>query len=155
MIIEKLKIFEESKLGNLYRKIINLLEGKASDILMLFIRIWMARVFWISGLTKISSFENTIMLFQYEYKVPIIAPVAAAFLSTLFELACPVLITLGIMSRLASIPLIMMTLVIQFTYLNHIQHLYWILLLLCILCFGAGKISVDYFIRTNVDKPKE
>lgn len=107
------------------------------------IRLWMAQIFFAAGLTKIDNFENTILLFQYEYMVPLLPPAWAAFLATLFELVCPVLIALGLFTRLAVIPLIAMTLVIQFTYLDHIDHLYWIILLGMIGLKGPGAISLD------------
>ena len=84
----------------------------------------MARVFWYSGLTKISSFDSTIYLFEYEYKVPVIPPEIAAYLATITELSMPVFLILGLFSRLACLPLIAMTLVIQFTYLELVEHLY-------------------------------
>ena len=40
-----------------------------------------------------------------------------------------------------------MALVIQFTYLNREEHIYWMLLLGILICQGAGKLSVDYLIK--------
>ena len=44
------------------------------------VRLGLAWIFWKSGLTKIQSWESTVMLFQYEYKVPLLSPEIAAFL---------------------------------------------------------------------------
>lgn len=110
------------------------------------VRIFVAMVFWDSGLVKISDFDTTIALFQDEYKVPIIPPFIAAIFSTFFELTCSVLIIIGLCTRLAAIPLLVMTAVIQFTYMQHIEHIYWAIVLTGLILTGAGKISVDYFI---------
>lgn len=111
---------------------------------MLFIRLWMAQIFFSAGLTKIESFENTVLLFEYEYMVPMLPPALAAFLATFFEILCPILIAAGLFTRLATVPLIAMTLVIQFTYLDHIDHLYWIILLGMIALRGPGVLSLDW-----------
>jgi len=87
-----------------------------------------------------------LVLFQYEYMVPVLPPEAAAFLATLFELACPVLIALGLFTRLSVLPLVAMTLVIQFTYLDHIDHLYWLIVLGMIGLKGPGVISLDWLL---------
>jgi putative oxidoreductase len=115
-----------------------------NPIILLLFRLWMAHVFWVSGILKIEDFDNTIALFRDEYQVPIIPPGIAAVLGTIFELSCPILLTLGLATRAATLPLLAMTAVIQFTYDQNIQHAYWAMLLAAILCFGAGKISVDY-----------
>jgi putative oxidoreductase len=64
-------------------------------------------------------------------------PIAlAAGSATAFEMLMPPLLVLGLFARPAALPLIAMTMVIQFTYLDHVDHLYWILLLGLILTFG-------------------
>jgi putative oxidoreductase len=116
------------------------------SLLILFIRIWMARIFWYSGLTKIGSWQTTLYLFKYEYKVPIIPAEIAALLATTTELTMPFFLVLGFMTRLAAIPMLCMTGVIQFTYLNSPEHLYWAVMLATIIFYGSGKYSIDYWI---------
>src|SRR4030065_2158685 len=65
----------------------------------LVIRVWVAKVFWDSGLTKIASWESTVALFTYEYHVPLLSPELAAFLGTAVELSTPVLWVLGLGTR--------------------------------------------------------
>ena len=64
-------------------------------VLALGLRLWMAQVFFSSGLTKIASWENTVFLFEFEYQVPVLPPVLAAGFATAFELAMPVLLVAG------------------------------------------------------------
>lgn len=117
-----------------------------SPIMMLIVRLWMAQVFWVSGVLKISDWDNTIYLFTNEFPVPFMPPLLAAISGTFFELICPVLLVLGLGARLATLPLIAMTAVINFTYSHALEHYYWAMLLGMILFYGPGKISVDYWL---------
>lgn len=119
------------------------LEHYGWPLLLLGIRLWMAHVFWRSGSIKLKHWEATLSLFRFEYKVPLINPDLAAYLATTTELACPILLIIGFMSRLATIPLLVMTGIIQLTYLSHHDHVYWSLLLGVILLKGAGSFSLD------------
>lgn len=112
----------------------------------LFIRLWMAEIFWRSGLTKIASWDTTVLLFAEEYGVPLLPPELAAALATAIELGAPVLLVLGLGTRLASVPLIVMTAVIQFTYLDRLEHWYWAMLLGQLLLRGPGFLSLDHWL---------
>ncbi len=56
---------------------------------------------------------------------------------------------LGLGARLATLPMLAMVAVIQFTYDNNMEHFYWAMLLATILCFGPGKLALDHFIRAR------
>jgi len=123
------------------------LSNSLTPVMLLILRLWIAHVFWVSGILKLEDFDNTIALFREEYQVPLLPPVFAAIMGTIFEISCPILLTLGLSTRLATLPLLAMTAVIQFTYDQNIQHAYWAMLLGTILCLGAGKFSLDYRIE--------
>jgi len=118
----------------------------------LFVRLWIAKVFFWSGLTKIADWENALFLFEMEYEVPILPVPVATFLATLFELVCPILLAVGLATRFAALPLLAMALVIQFVLgatkpgFDHIQHYYWMILLVLIVLRGAGPLSIDRLI---------
>jgi len=116
----------------------------------LFLRYWIGSIFLASGLTKLDDYAATRFLFEQEYRVPILSPGLAAAMSTFFELACPVLLVAGLATRLAALPLIAMTLVIQFSYQAHIDHFYWLLLLGLIVLRGPGKLSLDHPLRSKL-----
>jgi DoxX len=82
-------------------------------ILQLLFRISIAAVFWNSGLTKLASWQTTVVLFRDEYKVPMLPPELAATLAASVELTCPVLLVLGLATRLATLPMLGMTFVIE------------------------------------------
>jgi putative oxidoreductase len=141
-----------SKIIDLYMSMVNILEKIGLPLILLVVRLWMAKIFWYSGLTKISSWQSTIYLFKEMYKVPVIPPEIAAYIATAFELSCPILLFLGFATRFATLPMLAMTAVIQFTYLDLIDHRYWAMLLLVILCYGPGTLSLDHFIKKKVFK---
>lgn len=138
-------------LSHLLFLVIHFLETFCAPVLQLIIRLWMANIFWNAGVVKISDWQTTLALFQQEYKVPFIQPDVAAYLAAMTELTCPVLLVLGIATRIATIPMMLMILVIQFTYLNSDEHLYWLMLLGTLLCFGPGRLSFDYLLKRRND----
>lgn len=130
---------------NSYARLLQYLNS-LSPVMMLTLRLWMAHVFWVSGVLKISDWDNTLTLFTYEFPVPFLPPLLAAIFGTAFELICPVLLILGLATRLATLPLIIMTAVINFTYQEATEHYYWAMLLGVILFYGPGKLSVDHLV---------
>lgn len=141
------------KVIELYSRIMGFIENYLEPILLFYIRFWVAKIFWYSGLTKINSWNSTIYLFKEEYKVPFFSPEIAAYISTAAELACPILLFFGVFTRITAIPLLIITAMIQFTYLDLKEHTYWAFLLFVILIIGPGKISIDYLVkRKNIFK---
>lgn len=120
--------------------------AKGEAPMLLIVRLWMAQVFFVSGWLKIMDWETTLALFTYEHPVPLLPPAAAAVTGTAFELLCPVALTLGLLARAATLPLLAMTAVINFTYMDNVQHYYWAMLLGVILFAGPGKWSADYWL---------
>ena len=132
--------------NNLYSKYLNFLDKYTKDILLLALRIFIALVFFRSGIAKIANLEITLLLFEYEYAVPIISPVLAAYSATFFELTCGALLMAGLLTRLAALPLLIMTLVIQFAVFDNPEHFYFLALLATVAVYGGGKISADYIL---------
>lgn len=117
-----------------------------TNIAVLLIRFWVAKIFLFAGLTKIDNWDSTLMLFEYEYAVPFIPVAMAAFLATFFELVMPILLFAGLFTRLATVPLLVITAVIEFTYGSFPEHVYWALLLGLLVTFGAGRYSADHYV---------
>ena len=114
-------------------------------LLQLVFRFSIASVFWKSGQSKIASWDTTILLFTNEYHVPVLSPQVAAAVAATFELGCSTLIFFGLLTRLATLPLLGMVVVIQtFVYPeNWVEHLTWATMLLFLLTRGPGAISLD------------
>lgn len=114
---------------------------------LLAVRLWMAKVFFMSGLVKIKSWDSTIALFTDEYKVPVLPPEIAAYMATAAELSLPVLLVLGFMTPLAALGLFVMTMVIElFIYPGTTDHYHWMLLLGILITHGSGKFGADYWL---------
>jgi len=114
-------------------------------------RFAVADVFWRSGQTKVSGFsirEETFFLFREEYKVPLLPPDVAAYLSTIGEHVFPVLLFFGLASRLSALALFGMTMVIQLFVVpsGWPEHVLWLSLLLLIIARGPGSISLDQLV---------
>lgn len=97
--------------------------------------------------------ENTALLFENEYKVPLLSPEFAAQASILGETILPFMLIFGIGTRFGALGLLGMTLVIQTVYPNlFYDHMVWAVALVSILLLGPGKISVDSFINSKLQK---
>ncbi len=128
--------------------------GDASRTLaLLFARIAIAHVFWASGRTKVEGLhlrEGVVDLFRDEYALPLIPPEVAAPLAAVAEHVFPVLLVLGLFSRLSALGLAVMTLVIQlFVYPDAwwTHHALWLAILLVIATVGPGQVSLDALLR--------
>ena len=115
-------------------------------------RFWIAKIFWYPSLTKIGSWRSTIYLFKYEYAVPIIPAELAAILATAKKYPLLFLLVIGLMMRLAGLPVLCVIAIIQFTHLDLIDHLYWVLLLSTIIFYGTDGYSLDCLMRCKTKK---
>ena len=117
-------------------------------------RLWLANVFWKSGMTKITSWDSTLSLFNYVYTVPVLPPELAAVLSTAVELGGAALLAIGLAGRFGTAALFILNIVAVVSYpdlsvVGLKDHFYWGLLLAIFLVRGPGKLSVDYWIRSR------
>jgi putative oxidoreductase len=111
-------------------------------------RLFIAKVFFLSGLTKLRDWDTTLALFADEYHVPVLSPTLAAVLGTGAELLLPVLLVLGLGGRVAALGLFVLNAVAVIS-LGEVaeaalqQHAFWGSLLLALLLWGPGRWSVD------------
>lgn len=123
------------------------------SFLCLVARIGIASIFFMSGRTKVEGLltitPSTYDLFQTEYALPLISPYLAAHLATYAEHLFPILLVLGLFTRLSALALLGMTTVIEiFVYPDAWPtHLSWAGLLLLLVARGAGKWSLDKLLR--------
>lgn len=124
------------------------------DLLLLVARLGIAAVFFMSGRTKVEGFltlrDSTYELFRTEYALPLIDPVVGAHIAAYSEHLFPILLVLGLFTRVAAAALLGMTLVIEiFVYPEAWPtHLSWAGLLLPLIAQGAGGWSLDRVLRT-------
>lgn len=147
------------------RRLNSALERFPYMVLALLARFSIAAVFWKSGQTKIEGlaidlvqgrFEfgiprlsaSALDLFREEYKLPILPPEIAAPLAAVAEHVFPVLILIGLATRISAVALLAMTAVIQiFVYPDaYPLHGTWAAVLLMLAKFGPGSLALDQVI---------
>jgi putative oxidoreductase len=128
-------------------------------------RFSIAMTFWMSGQTKVDGLvldpiggtvelgvpsvnENALELFRSEYALPLIPPELAAVSAAVAEHVFPVLLLIGLASRLSAFALLIMTLVIQiFVYPNAFAtHGLWAASMLYVMARGPGVLSLDHLV---------
>jgi putative oxidoreductase len=112
------------------------------------VRLYVAAVFFQSGLTKIANWDSTLALFENVYAVPLLPSALAAFVGTSVELVFPLLLALGAGTRLAAFVLFVFNIVAVVSYpdlgaAGLKDHQLWGLLLAVTLLHGPGAISLD------------
>ena len=123
------------------------------DALAFINRLAIGAIFFLSGRTKVEGFltltDSAYTLFREEYKLPLIPPEIAAHAAAWSEHLFPLLLVLGLFTRLSALALLGMTLVIQvFVYPDAWPtHLSWAGLLLYLVGRGAGAWSLDRLLR--------
>lgn len=142
-----------------------LLSKIPDSFLALLARFSISAVFWTSGQTKLEGFklnfvlgefnfgwprlsDSAVALFQDEYKLPLIPPEVAAPMAAFAEHLFPVLLLVGLATRLSAFALLGMTLVIQvFVYPGaYATHGTWAAVLLYLMARGPGRLSVDHWL---------
>ncbi len=117
-------------------------------------RLYLAQVFFLSGLTKLRDWGTTVALFSDEYHVPLLSPQVAAALGTVGELVLPVLLVVGLGARFSALGLFVVNFVAVIS-LSEIapaafqQHVFWGSLLAALAIFGLGPWSFDRWLASR------
>ena len=118
-------------------------------------RLYVAEVFFSSGLTKLRDWGTTVALFKDEYKVPVLSPEWAALMGTAGEIVLPVLLLLGLLGRVPALGLSVVN-VVAVISLSEIapaalqQHITWGVVLAGLSIFGSGKWVADPLVARGV-----
>ena len=124
--------------------------GHLQSLALLAARLYVAQVFFMSGLVKLRDWSSTLALFNDYYQVPLLPPALAAYAGTAGELAIPVLLVLGLAGRFAGAGLFVVNLMAALSLpaedlsaAGEAQHILWGVLALVIVLWGSGRWSVD------------
>jgi len=118
-------------------------------------RLYIAQVFFLSGLTKLRDWDTTLALFAGEYKVPLLSPAMAAFMGTAGEIVLPVLLVLGLAGRFSALGLFVVNAVAVIA-LSEIapaalqQHVFWGALLAGLAIYGLGPWALDRWLAPKL-----
>jgi putative oxidoreductase len=132
-----------------------LIERWVAPLVDLAARLYIARVFFLSGLTKIADWDTTLALFTDEYHVPVLPPAIAAFMGAAGELAFPVLLVLGLGGRLGALGLTFVNIMAVVSYYHVLSqndallthHLVWGMVLALLFAHGPGRLSLDAWLK--------
>ena len=142
------------------RTVVAVLNKIPQSLISLAARIFPAAVFWMSGQTKIEGFhvtDNAIALFRDEYRLPLVDPALAANIAAFSEHFFPVLLVIGLASRLSALALLAMTAVIEiFVYPDAWPtHGVWATCFLVVIARGPGIFSLDHLIARRFGARRE
>ncbi len=149
-----------------YSGLFKFLEYYLGSLFLLFARVYVGFEFFQSGYSKITNWDSTLYLFENEYSVPFINWQLAAYLGTAAEIVLPILLIIGLATRLMATGLFVFNIIAVISYpiliekgfvlfqpvlvdgrlYGAIDHQIWGILLLTIVLFGAGKIALDTLI---------
>jgi putative oxidoreductase len=146
------------KIESLYRRAIAWLQSFwVESLVLLFVRVVFAGIFWRSGETKVvagtwfSVTQETYGLFATDFSGVPLPPQFAANLSNAAEHIFPMLLVLGVATRFSAAGLLVMTLVIQVFVFPDAwwpTHSLWVALALVLITRGAGFFSLDAVLTT-------
>lgn len=131
---------------------INALLGRLPwEVPALFARMIPASIFWASGQTKVDGWwiaDSTWYLFENDYALPLVPPPVAAVMATFAEHFFPILLVLGLCTRLSALALLGMTTVIEvFVYPDAWPtHGLWAACFLALIAKGPGRLSLDWWL---------
>jgi NADH dehydrogenase/putative oxidoreductase len=134
----------------MHAEFFRVLRGVAWPLLDLGIRCWLAQIFLVSGVLKLTNWQTALNLAATEYPVSWMNPVTAAYTGAAIELICPVFLAAGLMTRYAAVPMLILSLVIQFSYQPFDSQLFWAVLFGWYAVYGAGSLSLDRMLRRGL-----
>jgi putative oxidoreductase len=122
-------------------------------------RVYVSWVFLKSGYLKLSDWDSTLALFEYEYRVPLLSPQLAAIAGTAGELVFPSLLILGLFGRLSALGVQAVNVLAVISYAHVLyqqgfaaaigQHYLWGFMLLVLAIYGPGAWSLDHWLSAR------
>jgi NADH dehydrogenase FAD-containing subunit/uncharacterized membrane protein YphA (DoxX/SURF4 family) len=115
----------------------------AAPFVDLWTRLSLGKAFFVSGMLKLGNWPLALQLAQQEYPVSWLNPHAAAALGAGIEVGCSILLVLGLFVRPAALAMLILSLVIQYSYRELDVNLFWAALFGWYVLRGAGAFSFD------------
>src|SRR5215831_1541067 len=138
------------KLYSIHQRLFRILRTATWPTVDLLIRLWLGQIFFISGILKLTHWDTALNLAATEYPVSWMNPVTAAYTGVSIEVLGGALLALGFMTRYAAIPMLILSLVIQFNYHAYDNQLFWTVLFGWYAVQGSGSFSLDSLLRKGL-----
>ena len=135
---------------DLGHRIADPVDRRLGPVALLVLRLPIAIVFWRSGRAKVEGWnifsvkDSQYFLFREEFGMPL--PELTAHLTAIAEHILPILLVLGLFTRLSALGMFTMTMVIQFFVYPDAwisAHMFWAVILFAVVAFGPGPVSLD------------
>jgi putative oxidoreductase len=120
---------------------------------LLVLRVYVSWQFLVSGWLKLQDWDTTLVLFEQEYRVPLLSSGLAAVLGTMGETLFPLLLVAGLLGRYAALGLFAVNVMAVVSYAHVLlaegyeaalaQHVLWGVMLATLVVVGPGRWSVD------------
>ena len=130
---------------------------RLQSLLLLATRFYVGWQFTKSGWLKVTSWDTTLGLFRDEYHVPLLPPDIAAVMGSCGELGFPILLYLGLFTRIGALGTLFVNVMAVVSYREVLlsegfeaalgQHVLWGFMLIVLVIFGGGKISLDAWLE--------
>ena len=134
--------------------------NKLQSPFLLYLRLYVAWVFLKSGMHKIGDWETTLVLFEYEYAVPVLPFELAAYLATFSELVFPIFLIAGFGTRFFAIALTFVNIMAVVAYYSTLAkgaglvwHYMWAAMLFTNVIYGGGFFSIDHWLKSKFGRP--
>jgi putative oxidoreductase len=148
------------KMIAIYDQAVAIVSSKfATGIMLIFVRVALGGIFWRSARTKIEEgslltvSDTTTLLFENEFGMPY--PEITGHIAAYAEHFLPILIVLGLFTRIGATGLLIMTMVIQLFVFPEAWwpvHILWVALSLTLVTMGPGMFSIDNYTRKASDR---
>ena len=139
-----------SRLVRVITAVYRLLERSTGPIVDLLIRLWLAKVFFVSGVLKIFGVSVEPYLSHVAYPVPWVEPLSPTYLGAALQMTIPILLALGLATRWAALYMLILVLVVQLNYLPLDINLYSAVLFGWLVVCGAGSLSLDHLLARGL-----
>ena len=165
MAVEQHRNDRQQGISGLVERVNAIVRATAQPSLTQFVlRFGLAIPFWRSGVNKWDGFlqlnDTAVLLFSSEFKLHLPGgpydfpmPSVMAFAAGSAEILLPLLLVLGLSTRLAASGLLLMTVIVQLTVPDGWPiHLTWAAMALALMAWGPGRVSLDHLIERHCAK---
>ncbi len=127
-----------------------LLERSGAPFVDVLIRLWLAKVFFVSGVLRIFGVSLAPYLPHAVYPVPWVEAFSPTYPGATIQMTIPILLALGLATRWAALYMLILVLAVQINYVPLDINLYSAVLFGWFAICGAGPLSLDQLLARGL-----